>query len=57
VRARTIRKQGTDRVAREFIDLAPEDQNAIQLYVMGRQKQRTPLGAFADFPMNRLFSH
>ena len=36
VRARIVRKEGTLRVAIEFIGLAPEDQNAIQLYVMGR---------------------
>ncbi len=36
VRARIVRKEGTLRVAIEFIVLAPEDQNAIQLYVMGR---------------------
>ena len=36
VRARIVRKEGTLRVAIEFISLAPEDQNAIQLYVMGR---------------------
>ena len=35
VRARIVRKEGTLRVAIEFISLAPEDQNAIQLYVMG----------------------
>jgi CheY-like chemotaxis protein len=35
-RARIVRKEGTLRVAIEFIGLAPEDQNAIQLYVMGR---------------------
>ena len=36
VRARIVRKEGTLRVAIEFISLAPDDQNAIQLYVMGR---------------------
>jgi len=36
VRARIVRKEGTLRAAIEFIGLAPEDQNAIQLYVMGR---------------------
>ena len=36
VHARIVRKEGTLRVAIEFISLAPEDQNAIQLYVMGR---------------------
>jgi CheY-like chemotaxis protein len=36
VRGCIVRKEGTERVAVEFRDLAPEDQNAIQLYVMGR---------------------
>jgi len=34
--ARIVRKEGTLRAAIEFIGLAPEEQNAIQLYVMGR---------------------
>src|SRR5579859_262311 len=36
VRARITRKEGTDRVGMEFVNLAPEDINAIQLYVLGR---------------------
>jgi hypothetical protein len=36
VRARIVRKEGMERVGMEFIGLAPEDINAIQLYVMGR---------------------
>lgn len=35
VRARIARKEGTDRVGMEFVGLAAEDVNAIQLYVMG----------------------
>ena len=35
VRARVVRKVGSERAGIEFIGLAPEDQNAIQLYVMG----------------------
>lgn len=35
-RAHVIRKEEPDRVAVEFLDLTPEDRNAIQLYVMGR---------------------
>jgi CheY-like chemotaxis protein len=34
--ARIVRKEGAERVGMEFIGLAPEDQNVIQLYVMGR---------------------
>lgn len=36
LRARIVRKDGTERIGLEFIDLAPEDKNAIQMYVMGR---------------------
>lgn len=35
-RARIIRREGAKSMGVEFIDLTPEDQNAIQLYVMGR---------------------
>jgi CheY-like chemotaxis protein len=35
VRARIVRKDGAERVGMEFVGLAPEDINAIQLYVMG----------------------
>jgi CheY-like chemotaxis protein len=41
VLAKIIRKEGTERVGMEFIGLAPEDRNAIQLYVMGRLKDQT----------------
>ncbi|PYU25718.1 MAG: hypothetical protein DMG32_11440 [Acidobacteria bacterium] len=40
--ARIIRKEGTRHVAVEFISLAPENQNAIQLYVTGHLEVRTP---------------
>jgi CheY-like chemotaxis protein len=56
VRAFIVRKQEPDRVATEFIDLSPEDQNAIQLCVMGRLKQRAPLRDLADFTPDRLFN-
>ena len=56
VRVRAVRKQGTDRIAMEFIDLAPENQSAIQLFVMGRLKQLTAPGVFSDFRTNRLFT-
>jgi len=36
VRARIVRKEGSDRVAVGFLGLDPEDANAIQLYVNGR---------------------
>jgi CheY-like chemotaxis protein len=56
VRPRTVRKQGTDRVAIEFIDLAPEDQNTIQLCVMGRLKQPKPPRVVTDFRHHRLYN-
>lgn len=42
VRARIVRKEGADRVAVQFLDLAPEHLNAIQLYVMGRLRPPAP---------------
>lgn len=42
VRARVVRKEGTERVAVAFIGLKPEDLNAIQLYVMGRLIKKQP---------------
>jgi CheY-like chemotaxis protein len=55
LRARIVRKEGTERVAIEFIDLAPEDQNAIQLYVMGQLKEQTPQRGLQGTQMHRLF--
>jgi CheY-like chemotaxis protein len=54
VRARIVRKEGTKRVGMEFIGLAPEDKNAIQLYVMGRLAGPTPTKDLADMRMRRL---
>jgi len=34
--------KGTERTGVEFIGLAPEDINAIQLYVLGRLRDMTP---------------
>jgi len=42
VRARIIRKEGNERVAVEFVGLAPEDQNAIQVYVTGHLESLKP---------------
>jgi CheY-like chemotaxis protein len=55
VRARIIRKEGTERVALEFIGLAPEDQNAIQVYVTGRLKDPTPVRDLLKPEPKRLF--
>jgi CheY-like chemotaxis protein len=42
VSARIVRKEGNERIGVAFGDLAVEDRNAIQLYVMGRLKDLTP---------------
>jgi CheY-like chemotaxis protein len=54
VRARIVRKEGSQRVGMEFIGLAPEDKNAIQLYVMGRLAGPTATKEMADMRMRRL---
>ena len=54
--ARIVRKEGTDRVGIAFIGLAPEDQNAIQLYVMGRLAGVAAPKDLTGFGMHRLFS-
>jgi CheY-like chemotaxis protein len=54
VLARIVRKEGTERVAVEFIGLAPEDQNAIQVYVTGRLKDPAPLRDLLKPEMTRL---
>jgi CheY-like chemotaxis protein len=41
VTARIVRKEETDRVGVEFVGLAPEDINAIQVYILGRMKDRS----------------
>jgi CheY-like chemotaxis protein len=38
LRARIVRKEAAERVAVEFLNLTPENRNAIQLYVLGRLK-------------------
>jgi CheY-like chemotaxis protein len=54
VRARIVRKEGTERIGMAFIDLAPEDKNAIQLYVMVRLKNPKPPRDLSRIGMNRL---
>jgi CheY-like chemotaxis protein len=54
--ARIVRKEATDRVAMAFMGLAPEDHNAIQLYVMGRLAGPTAPKDLTGFGMRRLFS-
>jgi CheY-like chemotaxis protein len=53
---RIVRKDGTERVGIEFIGLAPEDQNAIQLYVMGRLAVPTPPKELSGIRLHRLFT-
>jgi CheY-like chemotaxis protein len=54
VLAKTVRKEGSERMAVEFIALTPEDHNAIQLYVMGRLKDYAP-SKDLEIGMRRLF--
>lgn len=42
VHARIVRKEGNERLAVEFVGLAPEDQNAIQVYVTGHLEGLRP---------------
>ena len=53
--ARIIRKEGTERVAVEFIAPAPVNQNAIQIYVMGRLKDLTPPRDLSGIGLRRVF--
>jgi CheY-like chemotaxis protein len=55
VRAHIIRKEGTERVAVEFEDLAPADKNAIQLYVMGHLKEPAPSKDSSRIPMAKFY--
>ena len=53
--ARIVRKQGDKGVGVKFIDLVPEDRNAIRLYLMGRLKDLTPPRDLEDIGMRRLY--
>ena len=55
VPARIVRKEGAERVAVGFTTLAPEDRNAIQLYVMGRLKDLTPPRDLTGIGLRRVF--
>jgi hypothetical protein len=51
-----IRKEGNERVAFEFIELAPEDRNAIQVYVTGHLTELTGRReSSSDFGPRRVF--
>jgi CheY-like chemotaxis protein len=53
--ARIVRKEGADRIAAEFIKLEAEDQNAIQVYVMGHLKEKTRSRDLSDIRPRRLY--
>jgi CheY-like chemotaxis protein len=55
--SRVARHEGTDRVGVEFIDLAPEDRNAIQVYVTGRLKDSAPPRNSSNLGPARMFRH
>jgi CheY-like chemotaxis protein len=56
VRARIARKEGSTGIAIQFMGLAPEEQNAIQLYVLGHLKEITPSRDFSDIGRRRWVS-
>jgi CheY-like chemotaxis protein len=53
-KARVIRKEGTERIAVEFIGLELQDRNAIQVYVTGHLERRTR-GEVPKFGPRRMF--
>ena len=57
VRARVVRVEGSERTGMEFMTLAPEDQNAIQLYVPGHLRSSAARQELPDTRMRRLFDH
>jgi CheY-like chemotaxis protein len=54
--ARIVRKEGAERIGVGFLGLAPEELNAIQLYVLGRLRDLTPPRDLSNIGMNRLFN-
>ncbi|MGC2417104.1 MAG: response regulator [Candidatus Acidiferrales bacterium] len=56
VRARIVRKEGSEAVGVEFVGLEIEDRNAIQLYIMGHLREQRPARDLADPRMHRLLS-
>ncbi|HUC53504.1 MAG TPA: response regulator [Candidatus Cybelea sp.] len=56
VLGRVVRQELPDRLAVGFIGLAPEDINAIHLYVMGRLRDMTPHRDLSSIGMRRLFT-
>jgi CheY-like chemotaxis protein len=56
VQARVVRKQGPLNLGVDFVKLAPEDQNSIQLYVMGHLKQPPPSRDQSGVQLRRLYT-
>jgi CheY-like chemotaxis protein len=56
VRARIVRKEGSEGVGVEFIGLQVEDRNAIQLYIMGHLREQKPARDLPDSRMHRLLT-
>jgi hypothetical protein len=56
MRARVVRKQGPLNVGMDFVNLAPEDMNAIQLYVIGHLKESISHKDSSGPQMRRLFT-
>ena len=54
---RIARKEGADRFGAEFVGLAPEEGNAIQLYVMGRLKDMSRPRNLDDIGIPRMGRH
>jgi CheY-like chemotaxis protein len=53
--ARVIRKEGHERIAVEFMELAPEDRNAIEVYVTGHLTEIKDRHDMSDFGPRRVF--
>ena len=56
VRARIVRKEGSEGVGVEFVGLQVEDRNAIQLYIMGHLREQKQTRELPDSRMHRLLS-
>ena len=56
VLGRVVRQEASDRIGVGFVGLAPEDINAIQLYVLGRLRDMTPPRDLSGTAMRRLFN-
>jgi CheY-like chemotaxis protein len=56
LQGRTVRKEEPNRIGVEFTGLAPEEQNAIKLYVIGHAKDNAPPTAPTDFRLRRFWT-